>query len=56
MSTGAARSVRDVFGEEGEEITSSNATTDCISICFKGKVEVRASFLFPHLCLSLPLP
>lgn len=32
-STGAARSVSDIFSGEGEEISSSNARTDCISIC-----------------------
>lgn len=37
VSTGTARSVKDVFVEEGEEITLSNART---SICFKCKAEV----------------
>lgn len=53
-STGTARSVSNVFGEEEKEISSSNAWTACISICFKGKVDVQASCPYPDLYLSLP--
>lgn len=47
LFTGAPRSVRDVFVEEGKEITFSNTRTDGISVCFKGKAKILSQFSFP---------